>query len=318
MSEMQAPQSSAELYLRDMKNARQSPAVLKTRLATLKSSSPKTTVFAFEGKDDKVIYYNWTKRVRNELKYEPFPCNGKKYVIQLINIIKRDLNNIGENVYIFLDRDFDENNELEDADNLYITKTYSIENLLINENTIDEILKNDLHCHERIELRSKAIELFQTLYSDFLQQTKEINYRLYFARRCKINLQKQLPDKANQLAQIRIDNIQSSLLRADQLVILSREPTQEEDEKYRLEFEELDPRDRYRGKFAMMFLRKWLQQLVDDRNLPMAERKIFSTCKENVVANPITLDSLASKSDMPECFIEFINNICRRTETAQA
>lgn len=301
--------TASDKYLSDMKTARHSSAVIKAKLATIKAANPNGKIFAFEGKDDKAIYYNWTRRVRDNLKYEPFPCNGKKYVIQLIKVINRDLNNIGENVYFFVDRDFDKNKDLLGAKNTYITSSYSIENYLVNSQVIDELLKNDLHCHDEPGLRSEIVSLFEKLYEQFLSETKEINYRVYFARTHSVSIDRQLPDKANQLAKISIDRVESSGIKPHEVVILNREPTREEDTSSRIDFETLDATSRYRGKFAIIFLKKWLQQLVDDRNKPRLERTIFKKCQGNTLANPITLDSLASKADMPECFVNFIKTV---------
>jgi hypothetical protein len=96
-----------DMKIEKLKGARESVAVLKLRLASLRAKLPKSLVFAFEGDDDKIVYYQWIRRIKPSLDYEPFPCKGKRRVIQLREMLKRDLNKLGEGVYFFVDRDFD-------------------------------------------------------------------------------------------------------------------------------------------------------------------------------------------------------------------
>lgn len=309
MSDMVAAKSNGESYVGRLKSSRTSPAVLKARLVTIRSKFPSALIFAFEGKDDKVIYYNWTKRVRSNISYEPFPCDGKKNVLELIEVAERDLNNIGENVYFFVDRDFDDNAALTRKRNVYVTEAYSIENYLVSSEVVVELLKNDFHCHGELEVRSEITKLFDKLYEEFLNATKEINFRVYFARRSGVQFLRQLPDKINQLAKVYAESVEPSGVPENQVIQLSREPNLEEENELRREFENLTPRERYRGKFAMMFFRKWLQCLVDERNNRKGSGCIFSAVQGNATANTITLDSLASKSEIPGCFIGFMERI---------
>lgn len=101
-------QTNTDFLLKDMKASKKRPAVLKTDLANIKSNCPQSLIFAFEGKHDKGVYYQWIRCVRQDLRYEPFPCNGKAQVLKLKEMIERDLDSIGNGVYFFIDRDFDD------------------------------------------------------------------------------------------------------------------------------------------------------------------------------------------------------------------
>lgn len=37
--------------------------------------------------------------------------------------------------------------DMEGAEELFMTHTYSFENYLVNESVLEELLKNELHCH---------------------------------------------------------------------------------------------------------------------------------------------------------------------------
>src|ERR1700692_2569751 len=99
---------SDDSYVNKLRAARQRPAVLKIKLASVRSCNPGCLVFAFEGDLDKGAYYQWVKRLRSELVYEPLPCGGKRHVLEFREMLKRDLGGLATRVYFFIDRDFDE------------------------------------------------------------------------------------------------------------------------------------------------------------------------------------------------------------------
>jgi Protein of unknown function (DUF4435) len=65
-------------------------------------------LLAFEGDDDKIVYGQWIRRIRPGLRYEPFPCGGKREAKELKNALGRDLAQLGENVFFLVDRDYDD------------------------------------------------------------------------------------------------------------------------------------------------------------------------------------------------------------------
>ena len=65
-------------------------------------------MLVFEGDDDKIVYGQWIRRVRPTLRYEPFPCGGKKEVRELKNALARDLAHLDDGVFFFVDRDFND------------------------------------------------------------------------------------------------------------------------------------------------------------------------------------------------------------------
>ncbi|OKO75534.1 DUF4435 domain-containing protein [Bradyrhizobium sp. AS23.2] len=99
---------TSDAYIAKLKDARKSPAVLKTKLAILRSKLPNCLVFAFEGDADKAVYFQWVRRIRPDLSYEPFPCDGKKQVFLFREMLRRDLTGLASRVHFFIDRDFDD------------------------------------------------------------------------------------------------------------------------------------------------------------------------------------------------------------------
>jgi hypothetical protein len=121
-------------------------------------------------------------------------------------MIDRDLGGLSEGVYFFIDRDFDDLRGHAPSSDLFMTDAYSVENYLISEGVLEEVLKNEFHCHAEPAFRHDVIQLFKKVHEDFLAVTREINYRLFVARRLKIELTAHLPDKISHLAALTVDN----------------------------------------------------------------------------------------------------------------
>lgn len=296
-------------YLEDMKSSRGVAAVLKARLAQIRSSAPDIPILSFEGPDDKLIYYAWTSRVRPGFKYEPFVCNGKDGVLTLRRMVRRDLGNIGEGVYFLIDRDFDDLRGEEESDDLFMTDLYSVENYLVDEQVLDELLKNEFHCHGGPVERKKIIEIFAKLYDEFQTIVRPINYRLYIARKLNVELAGRLPDRIARIASVSLFDVKPAGSDAARLIEFTREPSADEVQSIHNEFANLSPRDRFRGKFFLLFFLKWLEHLASDRNSENPKCFQSTNCEMKANFSLLTLGALAGKSPMPSGFAEFIDRV---------
>ncbi|MDA9442743.1 hypothetical protein XH98_27340 [Bradyrhizobium sp. CCBAU 51745] len=305
MTDVPPQRLSQEDYLEKMKTARKSPAVLKSRLVLLRGQLPNCIIFAFEGDNDKPVYYQWVKRIRPDLSYEPFVCGGKKQVFQLRDLLARDLGGLANRVYYFVDRDFDDFAGFQPNQFTFMTERYSVENYLVTAQVLDELLKDEFHCHAEPALRNQVIANFAERLDEFLTATKEINRRLFVARKLKLQLLKNLPDRINNVATVDLSKV-SGAKPAEEIVVLAEEPSQADVEQLSAEFEELIPFERYRGKFSYLFFMKWLELLCLDR------KEQNSICFAQigqprvVPIQGMTLGMLASKSDHPAGLQEFV------------
>lgn len=297
---------AGEKLLNDLKRSRRSAAVLKMDLVNLRAHLPDSLIFAFEGIDDKGVYFNWIRRVCPDMDFEPFPCQGKSFVLELKRVIDRDLNDLGRGVYFFVDRDFDDLRGLSQDESIFMTDHYSIENYLVSGDVVDRALKDEFHCHARPEVRSKVAELFVRVFDEFLSVTSEVNFRLYCARRLGIELSAELPTKVGKLVAVRLDHVVLSADPVAEIVRLAREPAEEEKVGLREAFDALPRRERYRGKFSLMFLMKWLELLAEDRVSTPSEN--FADLPKNVRVRlqSLTPANLASKSELPEGLADFV------------
>ncbi|WP_439373289.1 DUF4435 domain-containing protein [Bradyrhizobium sp. DASA03120] len=301
--EVQAPN------IEKLKAARKSPAVLKTKLVLLRDRLPDCIVFAFEGDNDKPVYYQWAKQLRPDLCYEPFVCGGKKQVFEFREMLARDLGGLSNRVYFFVDRDYDDLAGFDDSPATFMTDRYSVENYLVSEKVFEELLKDEFHCHGEPELRKEIVERFAERLNEFISVTKEINRRLFVARQLKLQLLKSLPDRINHIAVVELAGVSAAKSKPEELIVLAEEPAQKQVERLSAEFEKLLPIERYRGKFSNLFFMKWLELLCADRK--EQNSKCFNRLGQPRVVpiQGITLGMLASKSDYPAGLREFIASV---------
>ena len=254
-------------YLKEMKEARDVSAVFKLKLISLRASDPQVIVFVFEGVDDKKVYFHWVRRISTELSYEAFVCGGKGKLLKFLATLRRDRSNAASGVYFFMDRDFDDHRVEAPGPELFMTQTYSFENALVGEQVVDELLRGELHCHAEPACRADVVAIFRTQYEAFLASTRDVNFRLFVARKLGIEVDT-LPSKINLLAKVELDSVAPSGAPLDEIVPLATEPSEEQMIERRPEFEALDPRTRYRGKYALLFFLRWVRLLIADRNDP--------------------------------------------------
>lgn len=309
VSEQSAMAVTDDPYLERMKAALDKPAVLKTKLATLRNSLPGIAIFVFEGFDDKSVYAQWIRQIIPNFKYEPFLCGGKKYVLQLKAVLDRDLGNLRDLVYFFVDRDFDDLAGQAPTKEIFLTDRYSLENYIVDPVVLDAILVEELHCHAAPNVRSRIVDIFLTDYETFLTETKEINFLLYCARRLRIKILNSLPEKISKIAVIDIGSIKATEVKAVDIIQLSVQPTDEEFNVLRLEFDGMDPKHRYRGKFAYMFFIKWLSILNEARTNDECPLFIEAEKISKTKFSDISIGLMASRSPKPTGLPNFLNKI---------
>jgi hypothetical protein len=297
-------------YIGQLRDARQRPAVLKYDFVTLRGRLPDVLIFAFEGDDDKIVYSHWIRRIRPELAYEPFPCKGKRNVLQLREMLKRDANNLSQGVYFFIDKDFDGLCGYDYDIGTFITTSYSIENYLVNELVLSEFLKNEFHCHAQPDVRQAILDGFNKLYTDFLTAAKAINFRIFVARLLEIRIVNNLPKKVTIFLTVELDKVTITDTSAESIVPLEREPTTHEIDEARGIFDRFNPVMDYRGKFAFDFFRRWVLLLAQDYQVPASRHfnAIDRTAKVRIDEMK-SIGSFAAKSILPEGLSDFIRAI---------
>ena len=300
--------SNTDPYILSQIAARQRPAVIKTKLLNFRSKYPDGPLFAVEGDDDKIVYSYWISKAAPGLAYEFFVCGGKRGVRQLKNAIHNDRGEAGKDVAFIVDRDFDDLSGFENENDVFMLERYSIENYLVSRNVVDESIKIAFPGTGDPAARHAICCLFDDDYRDFLTHAAGINKRVFIARRLCIDIDDKMPDSLTKLAKVKIGNVECSGVAPEEALPFVTSLSSHDLDVLEQEFSALDPARRYRGKFAMKFLRAWLNSLAEEFRNP--ERGLFpldEQGKGTVKFDEMSLGSLASRTPPPEGFSDFVS-----------
>lgn len=295
-----------DLDIQALKDARGSDAVLKYDFLSLRQQIPDLRIFVFEGDEDKQVYRAWIGRIDQDMDYEPFVCNGKKKVLSLREILKKDRSGMISGVYFFVDRDYDDLQGYVQDNVTYITETYSVENFLVLPETIEKVLKDEFHCGGFPDQCSKLLSLYDSVLSSFLDASAEANQRIYVARRLGLEIQGSLPKSCTKICEVGLDAVNKSSVPTSEWITYSDEPSSHKVLELQQEFSSLDPVRRYRGKFLIGFLWKWFEKLAEEYRQTGSQwfNGVKRTSKVRV--NEISLGLLASVSPIPSGLPGFV------------
>lgn len=294
--------------LESMKQARQVSSVLKISILSIRSQLATIPIFVFEGPDDKATYSQWIRRVAPNLVYEPLPANGKDQALKLWDSLIRDKDDLVNDIYVFIDRDFDDLKGRATHPNIFMTERYAVENYVVCEKVLEEILKDELHCHAQPLVRKNVIAHFAKAYKEFQNIVKEINFVIYCARKLRIDVDS-MPKKMSKIASVSLDGITPADPPCASLLELKRNITTEEADKLRTEFDGLESPHRMRGKFLLLFFSKWIELLSVERL--RQDKKLMSPLPKvtKIGASSFSIGSLASRSSLPEGLELFLAGI---------
>lgn len=293
-------------YIGRLRDSLSSPAVLKLKLAQLRADAPNIVVVAFEGVDDKLVYRQWIKRISSHFVYEPLVAKGKRQVIDFRSSLARDKAGLNKSVYFIVDRDFDEHDGTELSDNLFIASRHSIENYLVDQCVLDRILADAFDLDGRIAERNAISAEFSKAYDSFLKETRDLNWLLFLSSRLKIRTVKHLPDSIGKIVKVDLSETSPTFSSPDELVVLSKEVLDEDVHSLRPQFDRLDAKRSYRGKFAFLFFQAWLGHLSE----LFASGKLESTVGVSATGKPrreqLIISTYASVSELPDGLSNFV------------
>src|SRR5260370_25890888 len=145
------------------RNSRNSGAVLKAELITIRSRNRSIPVLVFEGDTDVGPYSVWISRARDDWNYVSLPGKGKDQVLDLRERLANDTTEVKCGVFFVVDRDFDDlRNQLPGPD-VCCTESYSTENYLVSESILMNVLIDEFRCATRHETRTRILDLFRVV-----------------------------------------------------------------------------------------------------------------------------------------------------------
>ena len=309
MGEAAGEQEGAQ-YIDRLREARDRAAVLKMQLAALRSARPNTIVLVFEGDDDKIVYGQWLRRLRPDITYEPLPCSGKDMVLKLKDALLRDKNNLIDGVYFFVDRDFYDLKGHAHHERIFMTDMYAVENYIVNKETVSHLLTNEFHCHARPALREQILSRFDELYAGFIEITRIVNFHIYVHRVCAVDISSaDMPKKIGQLASVRSNAVEEPEIKPEARLLLPAAVEGQRIDALREEFERLDGVTRYRGKFALLFFKRWLEELAKEYRAKGGG--VFAGLDRTAAVREreFVLSNFASLAAVPDGLPAFVQNL---------
>ncbi|MCC2594871.1 DUF4435 domain-containing protein [Pusillimonas sp. MFBS29] len=295
------------------REARKSPTVLKLRLSQLRSRFQEPPILIVEGVDDIGPYETWVNRVADICMIRMLSGNGKEQLLGLRTLLARDETELRPGVFFAVDRDFDELLGQESGPDIFCTDRYSVESYLVDEHVVASVLRDEFRLEEGSAEFDAAKQAYHRTLRDLVVALTSANFRIYCCRRLGVRLPSVTPE-VRRFARIHVGRIEANVgpeVLDKELAVESQLP-EEAVETLRSDFEQLDPQSRHRGKFLFQFLVTWVERLADEARNPSGE--VFTT-RLNIKfsSTVITHRSLASRSDLPMGFREFVTRMVAST-----
>ncbi|MBL7532612.1 DUF4435 domain-containing protein [Escherichia coli] len=165
-----------------MKAARVTPSVKFMEFTRIYSSKGKEhCVSFFEGEDAK--YY--TVRINNILNAQQVTsvnCGGKKNVIGVRKLIRAHRDYSDAFCMFFVDRDFDDNSELSNWHDTYVTPCYSVENFYLNIESLCCFMMAEMNISpygEERDCYNRVLEIYRAFIGDVEKKLLDFNLWVY-------------------------------------------------------------------------------------------------------------------------------------------
>lgn len=304
--------------LNDLRAARDS-YVVKFRDFVRLFTKDTTVLFCFfEGED--VKYYGHRLEILNhELKWTGINCGGKKIVVKLRELISDNTSYSHARTAYFLDPDFDDPGSIQRGPNIYVTPSYSVENLYVTESAFRRILRSEFGLEESDDEGSEfcnCLKHFNQRLSEFVDKIGLVNYWICFHRReqAKDGLKSCLNLGSINLASmisISLDKVESEYTLADleKFGGNGRPVCNDKLQEIAMTFERSCRHLRFRGKFQAYFMRVYLNLLQAD--VGSESPTCFSTRRKVPfsVSDRNFLSDLSQYADTPGCLRSFITSL---------
>ena len=278
----------------------------------------KKTPMIFEGEDGK--YYSARIDAFFEQPWDSIDAGGKPKVIALREKVKANPIYKEKIALYFVDSDFEDNLDIGNQTDIYITPCYSIENLYFTEALIRNVLRDEFKISESNEESENfhlAIQRFNELKGQFLSEMKYFNHLIYYVR---IVYEKSDSNSSKlNLNNVSLEDLLKVTLTSVNKVYNEREPKSifkdlNEDIDVDLDlaenfFDTKDVEKFYRGKQNLEFMRKIIDLMKEDRNKKQ-NRTLFAT-KGNVSLNLTKgncISELSKYADTPSCLKSFLRS----------
>ena len=246
---------------------------------------PAVLIGVFEGREDIAIYDIWIARELGNEIMEPMDANGKANVLALAALIEANPEAQSDKVIFCADHDFDGTQGRVKQKNMFLTETYSIENLLVSEQAFDRLLIRSLNATGDEQCRrNELVGLFLSRLAEFNVAMLLLNAHIRFARLERVHCPG-LPDNVDQFLEVSLDKVNPKVDLNDSnacvaLLKLCASPLKPILDQHVSFLRESDLTSTGRGKFLVDFVRRFVSLVYADRRA--ATPKYFNTSNKSL------------------------------------
>lgn len=294
--------------------ASESDEVILIDLIRFIASCGRGKFFLVEGYDDVTFLQTKILEVRRELADQValYNSHGKGNVLKLFEMISESKAIDFNSFWFFVDRDYDDLRGQGPNERIWMTPTYSFENLLVSAAVLEKLLSGEFRCSDAagVEDAGKIIATFDDFVGSYSVALRYANLCAFYSIRSGRKIH---PLDEVVTPSISVDYPIVRLGLSDE-EIRSRLPKDgvldpNDVEALREEFDQLDPVQRWRGKFLIKAFVCLLERLRKDRGA-VKNRTIFSArAKMTFDPNHDPVRSLSVVSPAPDCLRTFLHTV---------
>lgn len=289
----------------------QSDCVEAIFLSYIQQKSSQKMILFFEGKDDFKYYCPRIHSIYNE-KHINYNCNGKENVLKIYNmIIEKTVEDRKVIKMFFVDKDYDDNSNI-DTNDIYITPTYSIENLYFTDFAIESMIRGEMGLSAEAKDDTQD---FKIAYDYIREWRDKIIKEILYGNACySLQIKKSHGKncKKPSLTAIKKYNDIVSIAKLEDIKVKLKETyIKMTEEEIKEEYERLksDPIKFIRGKYLFEKMPKYINKIVEESNKGIEYDGHFFSKKRIMRLNTseLTLISdLSNYAETPRCLQEYI------------
>ncbi|KPJ23179.1 DUF4435 domain-containing protein [Streptococcus phocae] len=283
-------------------------------LSYINTKSYQSMYLFFEGKDDFKYYCPRVFNIFHMEEYEKYDCNGKENVIKIHDLIKKKTSDDHKIVKMFfVDKDFDDNSLLDD--DIYVTPTYSIENLYFTDYAIKNMIKGEMG----LSSHSKEDEADFHVAFNYLRKCRYeiINNIIYGNAYYSLQIKKAYilgVDKPNLVPIKKYDAIKN-ILSVEDVKDKVKNCIEITEDEIKMECSRLksEPVKLLRGKYLLEKMPKYINKIVEESNKGIKCADHMFSKKRHMCLNTsesTLISDLSNYAETPTCLINYIQERC--------
>lgn len=213
----------------------------------------------------------------------------------------------------FIDKDFDDIQDLPNDNRVFITPCYAVENLYVSQRLVGQVLRDEFSISETDGDFQSTIDLFDDMLERFNDVTEELNAWLCLQRHLEKaqghNFKLHINNLTNnQLFTIKLNQVTKNYTLAELAEKFPETPVIPQ-EKISLQITVFRKSERtlnFRGKYLIFFLKRFLMCLVEDRRRRQNRLHFQKRGRVQLQLSDNIISELSQYADTPESLREFL------------